>query len=92
MLEEIIRVAKPAQVFMSIGGVREGLLFERLDEDVRKRDPCWKRRGSSTFCVPARPTWRRSRRMDRPVHSFDPFGRNAGGEASASCRLPDMAT
>ncbi len=39
VLEEIIRVAKPAQVFMSIGGVREGLLFERLDEDVRKRDP-----------------------------------------------------
>jgi exopolyphosphatase/guanosine-5'-triphosphate,3'-diphosphate pyrophosphatase len=39
VLEEIIRQAKPSQVVVSALGVREGLLFERLDAAQRKQDP-----------------------------------------------------
>jgi exopolyphosphatase/guanosine-5'-triphosphate,3'-diphosphate pyrophosphatase len=39
VLEEIIRQAKPSQVVVSAHGVREGLLFERLDAARRKEDP-----------------------------------------------------
>ncbi|MBV1703267.1 MAG: exopolyphosphatase [Hyphomicrobiales bacterium] len=38
-LEEIIRVAKPAQIVISALGVREGLLYERLDAAERALDP-----------------------------------------------------
>jgi exopolyphosphatase/guanosine-5'-triphosphate,3'-diphosphate pyrophosphatase len=38
-LEEIIRVAKPAEIVISACGVREGLLYERLTKEMRKRDP-----------------------------------------------------
>ncbi len=39
VLEEIIRAAKPKEVVVSAYGLREGALFERLDEETRKRDP-----------------------------------------------------
>ncbi|MBN9062396.1 MAG: exopolyphosphatase [Rhizobiales bacterium 65-9] len=39
VLEEVVRRAKPSQVVMSAMGVREGLLFELLDEETRERDP-----------------------------------------------------
>ncbi len=39
VLEEIIRVAKPKEIVVSANGVREGLLFERLDAATRKKDP-----------------------------------------------------
>lgn len=39
VLEEAVRRAKPAQVVMSALGVREGLLFELLDEETRELDP-----------------------------------------------------
>ena len=39
VLEEIIRRAKPKEVVVSALGVREGLLFERLDAAERKLDP-----------------------------------------------------
>ena len=39
VLEEIIRQAKPKEVVVSALGVREGLLFERLDAASRKADP-----------------------------------------------------
>jgi exopolyphosphatase/guanosine-5'-triphosphate,3'-diphosphate pyrophosphatase len=39
VLEQIIRIAKPRNVIVSAAGVREGLLFERLDEQQRKLDP-----------------------------------------------------
>jgi exopolyphosphatase/guanosine-5'-triphosphate,3'-diphosphate pyrophosphatase len=39
VLEEIIRRGKPSKVVISIGGLREGLLYEKLDEDMRARDP-----------------------------------------------------
>lgn len=39
VLEEIIRQAKPKEVVVSALGVREGLLFERLDEEARRQDP-----------------------------------------------------
>jgi exopolyphosphatase / guanosine-5'-triphosphate,3'-diphosphate pyrophosphatase len=39
VLEEIIRRAKPRDVVISAHGLREGLLFERLDEKSRMRDP-----------------------------------------------------
>ena len=39
VLEEIIRVAKPKEIVVSANGVREGLLFERLDAATRKTDP-----------------------------------------------------
>jgi exopolyphosphatase/guanosine-5'-triphosphate,3'-diphosphate pyrophosphatase len=39
VLEQIIRIAKPREVVISAHGVREGLLFERLDDEHRKVDP-----------------------------------------------------
>ncbi|MET0606582.1 MAG: exopolyphosphatase [Beijerinckiaceae bacterium] len=39
VLEEVIRCAKPAEVVMSALGVREGLLFELLDEKTKELDP-----------------------------------------------------
>ncbi|MDQ0510186.1 Ppx/GppA phosphatase family protein [Ancylobacter amanitiformis] len=39
VLEQILRVGKPANVFISAQGVREGLLYELLDEEERVIDP-----------------------------------------------------
>lgn len=39
VLEEIIRRGKPGKVVISTGGLREGLLYEKLSEDLRARDP-----------------------------------------------------
>lgn len=39
VLEEIIRVMKPREVVVSAFGLREGLLYERLDDATRKCDP-----------------------------------------------------
>lgn len=39
VLEHIIRIGKPSEVIMSALGVREGLLFELLDDDGRRQDP-----------------------------------------------------
>jgi exopolyphosphatase/guanosine-5'-triphosphate,3'-diphosphate pyrophosphatase len=39
VLEEIIRAADPRRIKVSALGVREGLLFERLDPEARARDP-----------------------------------------------------
>jgi exopolyphosphatase/guanosine-5'-triphosphate,3'-diphosphate pyrophosphatase len=39
VLEEIIRVGRPAEIAVSALGVREGLLYEQLDPESRKLDP-----------------------------------------------------
>ncbi|MEN3930927.1 exopolyphosphatase [Microvirga sp. W0021] len=39
VLEEIIRLGKPSEIIISANGVREGLLFEGLDEETKKIDP-----------------------------------------------------
>lgn len=39
VLEHIVRIGKPSEVVMSGLGVREGLLYELLDEDARREDP-----------------------------------------------------
>jgi len=39
VLEEIIRLGQPKEVAVSALGVREGLLYERLDEEAQKLDP-----------------------------------------------------
>ncbi|GGH21284.1 exopolyphosphatase [Alsobacter metallidurans] len=39
VLEQIIRMAKPSEVVVSAMGVREGLLFEQLDDAQRAEDP-----------------------------------------------------
>ena len=39
VLSEILRVGKPKRVVVSALGVREGLLYELLDEDARRQDP-----------------------------------------------------
>ncbi|MBS7545951.1 Ppx/GppA phosphatase family protein [Ancylobacter oerskovii] len=39
VLEHILRIGKPANVYISAQGVREGLLFEALSERERKIDP-----------------------------------------------------
>jgi exopolyphosphatase/guanosine-5'-triphosphate,3'-diphosphate pyrophosphatase len=39
VLEEIIRLGQPKTVAISALGVREGLLYERLDSDTRRQDP-----------------------------------------------------
>ena len=39
VLEEIIRAAKPKDIIVSAYGLREGYLFERLNEDTRRLDP-----------------------------------------------------
>ncbi|WP_264479166.1 Ppx/GppA family phosphatase [Lichenihabitans sp. PAMC28606] len=38
VLEEVIRIGKPKDVVVSTLGVREGMLFERLSEEVRRKD------------------------------------------------------
>ncbi len=39
VLEEVIRLGRPREVVISAMGVREGLLFERLDAAARAEDP-----------------------------------------------------
>jgi exopolyphosphatase/guanosine-5'-triphosphate,3'-diphosphate pyrophosphatase len=39
VLEEIIRLGQPIEVAISAFGVREGVLFDRLDAETRERDP-----------------------------------------------------
>ncbi|HEU6441794.1 MAG TPA: exopolyphosphatase [Microvirga sp.] len=39
VLEEIIRLGEPKEVAISAFGVREGVLFDKLDPDTQKRDP-----------------------------------------------------
>ena len=39
VLEEIIRRGKPGKVVISIGGLREGLLYEQLNAEMQARDP-----------------------------------------------------
>jgi exopolyphosphatase/guanosine-5'-triphosphate,3'-diphosphate pyrophosphatase len=39
VLEEIIRLGRPKEVAVSALGVREGLLFDRLDGESRRQDP-----------------------------------------------------
>jgi exopolyphosphatase/guanosine-5'-triphosphate,3'-diphosphate pyrophosphatase len=39
VLEEIIRIAEPREIVVSALGVREGLLFSQLPDDVRAEDP-----------------------------------------------------
>ena len=39
VLEEIIRRGKPSKVVISIGGLREGLLYEQLGREMQARDP-----------------------------------------------------
>lgn len=39
VLEHVIRIGKPANVFISAQGVREGLLYELLSEEDRNLDP-----------------------------------------------------
>jgi exopolyphosphatase/guanosine-5'-triphosphate,3'-diphosphate pyrophosphatase len=39
LLEQIIRIGQPREIAISAMGVREGLLFEKLDENARKDDP-----------------------------------------------------
>jgi exopolyphosphatase/guanosine-5'-triphosphate,3'-diphosphate pyrophosphatase len=39
VLEHLVRTAKPRDVVISVLGVREGLLYEMLDEQERARDP-----------------------------------------------------
>lgn len=39
VLEEIIRAGKPRDIVISAHGLREGLLFERLEKDARRKDP-----------------------------------------------------
>lgn len=39
VLEEIIRLGQPKEVAISAFGVREGLLFDKLDPQTRARDP-----------------------------------------------------
>ena len=39
VMEHLIRSVKPRNVVLSVLGVREGLLYEMLDEEARARDP-----------------------------------------------------
>ena len=39
VMENLVRIAKPKQVVFSALGVREGLLYEMLDADERRKDP-----------------------------------------------------
>ncbi|SEP47089.1 exopolyphosphatase / guanosine-5'-triphosphate,3'-diphosphate pyrophosphatase [Methylobacterium sp. ap11] len=39
VLEEVIRSGKPREIAISATGVREGLLYEKLDDAARARDP-----------------------------------------------------
>ena len=39
VLEQVVRVGKPSEIVVSALGVREGLLYEQLDDEERKLDP-----------------------------------------------------
>ncbi|MCS0493599.1 exopolyphosphatase [Ancylobacter mangrovi] len=39
VLETIIRIGKPSSIYLSAQGVREGLLYELLDDEHRQADP-----------------------------------------------------
>jgi len=39
VLEEIMRRAKPSKIVVSALGLREGVLYDRLDSEIKKRDP-----------------------------------------------------
>jgi exopolyphosphatase/guanosine-5'-triphosphate,3'-diphosphate pyrophosphatase len=39
VLEEIIQMARPSEIVISTAGVREGLIYEQLDEARRRLDP-----------------------------------------------------
>ncbi|MFK8251678.1 exopolyphosphatase [Ancylobacter terrae] len=39
VLEHLIRIGKPSQIYVSSLGVREGLLYEKLTEKERREDP-----------------------------------------------------
>ena len=39
VLEEIIKAGRPASIAVSALGVREGILFERLDDELKRKDP-----------------------------------------------------
>jgi exopolyphosphatase/guanosine-5'-triphosphate,3'-diphosphate pyrophosphatase len=39
VLEQVVRVGKPSEIVVSALGVREGLLYEQLDEEERTQDP-----------------------------------------------------
>jgi exopolyphosphatase/guanosine-5'-triphosphate,3'-diphosphate pyrophosphatase len=39
VLEEIIQMARPSEIVISTAGVREGLIYEQLDEAQRRLDP-----------------------------------------------------
>lgn len=39
VLEELIKFAKPARVVISALGVREGILFDRLEKELKRQDP-----------------------------------------------------
>ena len=39
VLDEILHRAKPRDIMISVTGVREGLLYEMLDEEQRRQDP-----------------------------------------------------
>ena len=39
VLSEVIRTVRPKEIVLSALGVREGLLFELLDEELRREDP-----------------------------------------------------
>jgi exopolyphosphatase / guanosine-5'-triphosphate,3'-diphosphate pyrophosphatase len=39
VLDELVRVFKPKDIAISSYGIREGMLFEQMSEDLRERDP-----------------------------------------------------
>ena len=70
MLEHIIRIGKPSDVVISALGVREGLLYELLDEESQREDPLLTAGARARLAaLPRAAPWRRPRRLDRRVCS-----------------------
>jgi len=63
-------IARPQRIVV-IGARRaEGLLFDKLGDAEKKRDPLLAARRNSTCCVRVHPPWRGARRLDRQIHGI----------------------
>jgi len=67
VLEEIIRRSNPKEIVMSALGVREGLLYQRLNQAERDQDPLLVAAQELNVLRSRAPNWRGTVRLDEPA-------------------------
>ena len=81
LLQEIIRMGEPREVAISALGVREGLLFDKLDSAARpSRSASRRRQRSQPLALALAPAWRGPVGVDGPVR-----------RAPSACRRPETS-